>query len=264
MLGTRYRNQARFIKALLDEDIIRPYTLEARNGKKLTLYSSHPIEEFSPYEICTALFPGGYFCNLTAIYHHGLTNQVPNSVYMCQETIQPSNREGIAPLSESRIRTAFIKPHRHTTYVLSFQEHNIVVVDRERKTDHGVVKIRGSGSPCPTGSRVAGLERALIDAVVAPQYNGGVTSLSAYFHAARKRFDLEKLLKVYSKLNFVYSYAQAIGFLLDHVGMKEQANQLRKVYPPRHRFYIDHNAKSAWDYNERWMLYHPKGFSDDH
>ena len=263
MRGTRYRSAPDFINALLDEEVIQGQIIEARNGRTISLYAARPLEELSPYELAVSLFPDGYYCNLTAIYHHGLTNQVPNAVYVCHETIQANNRKQTDILSESRIRDAFIKPPRHTSFVIAFGGHDLVILDRERGSDHGVVEVRRNSSPCPVGSRVAGLERALIDAVVAPHYNGGITSLPAYFRAARSHFKVEEMLKVYSKLRFVYPYAQSIGFFLEHAGMREQADRVRKSYPPRHRFYVDRSAKESWTYNERWMVFYPKGLVDE-
>jgi len=263
MRGTRYHSVPNFINALLDEDVIKEQTLEARNGKRISLYASHPIEEISPYELVSSIFPDGYFCNMTAIYHHVLTNQVPNTVYLCHDTIRAKRGKPTENPSETRVRSAFIRPHRHSNYVISLGEHNVVILDRERGSDHGAVEVAKSRSPCPSGSRVAGLERALIDAVVAPHYNGGITSVPAYFKAAQKRLKVEELLRVYSRLRFVYPYAQSIGFSLEHAGMREQADQVRDVYPPRHRFYVDHSAKESWTYNERWMMFYPKGLVDE-
>lgn len=263
MSVTRYRSLPNFIHALVHENVIQKKIFKARNGKKISLYSSYPLEEYSPYELALSMFPGGYFCNLTAIFHHGLTDQVPNSVYVCHETIRAHMGNPTDISVESRVRSAFIQPHRHTNYVFNVQGHEIVTLDRERDSDYGVVRMQKSHSPCPAGSRVAGLERALVDAVVAPHYNGGITSLPAYFKSAKGKLNVEELLAVYSKLRFVYPYAQSIGFLLEHVGMREQADKVRHVYPPRHRFYLDHNAKESWNYNARWMIYYPKGLSNE-
>ena len=263
MRGTRYQSVPAFIDAMLDEGIVERQTLKARNGETIVLYAAHPLEEISPYELASAMFPRGYFCNLTAIYHHGLTDQVPNAVYICHETIRTRGRKAAGMPPESRVRSAFIRPHRHTDHVINFQKHDVLILDRERGSDFGVVTVRKNASPCPVGSRVASLERTLIDAVVAPHYNGGITSLPAYFKEAQNRLKTEDLLKIYRKLRFVYPYAQSIGFFLERTGMREQAGQVREVYPPRHRFYVDHSAKESWDYSERWMIHYPKGLVDE-
>jgi hypothetical protein len=142
-------------------------------------------------------------------------------------------------------------------------DHHIVIIERTRGTDHGVVTLRRQQSQCPAGTRVATLERALIDAVVSPHYNGGITSLCDYFRAAKGRVKTQKLLEIYRRLEFVYPYAQAIGLFMEHAGMPGHADEIRQVYPPRQRFYVDHGAKSTWGYDERWMISYPKGLVDD-
>jgi hypothetical protein len=147
--------------------------------------------------------------------------------------------------------------------VFDFESHDVVVIDRAKESRHGVVEVRRHGTPCPNGSRVTCVERALIDAVVAPHYNGGVASLCTYFRAARQKIKIEKLLELYSKLDFVYPYAQSIGFFLEKSGMQMQASKVHHKFPPHRQFYVDHNAKSSWVYDDRWMLFYPKGLVDE-
>ena len=205
------------------------------------------------------MFPQGYFCNLSSVYFHSLTDQVPGVVYVCNETISPRERSSMKALPEPAIRAAFIKPHRHTRNIVDGREGAVIILDRERGTDFGVATIRGRHPLYPQGMRITCLERALIDSVVAPQYNGGIASVLAYFQAAKRRVRMERMVEIYRDLHFVYPYAQTIGFLLERAGVLERAAAMRDAYPPRQKFFIDHEAKSTWTYDERWMLYHPRG-----
>jgi hypothetical protein len=265
MKGTRYQYANSFIQALEDEGILRMHTLqpESPNRKAVHVYSSAPLNEIDSYDLAAAMLPGGYFCNFSAIYAHGLTNQVPNTVYWCLETSAPRKGRSKQQVTDARLRSAFVKPSRPTSFVVKQSGHHIVIIERTRGTDHGVVTKRSRQSQCPAGSRIVTLERALIDAVVSPHYNGGITSLCDYFRAAKGRVKTQKLLEIYRRLEFVYPYAQAIGLFMEHAGMPDHADELRRVYPPRQRFYVAHNAKSTWVYDERWMIYYPKGLIDD-
>ena len=265
MKGTRYQYANSFIQALKDEGILRMHTLQPKNPTRKTMhvYSSAQLNEIDSYDLAAAMLPGGYFCNLSAVYYHGLISQVPNTVYWCQETSAPRKGRSKQQVTDARVRSAFIKPRHHTSFVVKQRDHDIVIIERTRGTDHGVVAVRRQQSPCPVGSRVATLERALIDAVVSPHYNGGITSLCEYFGAAKGKLKTQKLLEIYRKLEFVYPYAQAIAFFMDHAGMQDHAEEVRRVYPPRQRFYVDHGAKSTWIYDERWMISYPKGLVDD-
>ncbi len=263
MKGTRYQCADSFISALEDEGIIRMHSLRPNKRQAMHVYSSAPLKEMDRYELAAGMLPRGYFCNLSAIYHHALTNQVPSTVYWCQETAAPKKGRSEQQVTDARMRAAFVKPNKRTSFVLSHNDSDIVIVERTRGTDHGVLPVRSKHSPCPAGSRVATLERALIDAVVSPQYNGGITSLCDYFRMAKKKLKTKRLLEIYRKLEFVYPYAQAIGFFMAHSGMPEQAESIRRVYPPRQRFYVDHGAKTFWVYDEHWMICYPKGLVDD-
>lgn len=263
MKNTRYRSVENFLAAIENAGIIQEHALEVPNGRKIPIYCSLPLSEIDVYELATSVLPNGYFCNLTAIYHHSLTKQVPNSVYWCHEKLVPNKRRSAEKLSEARIRSAFVKPKRYTSFVIQHKAHNILVIAGTRGFDHGVEKVLHKHSPCPTGSRITCLERTLIDAVVSPQYNGGLTSLCDYFRAARQRVDIARMLDIYRKMDFVYPYAQSLGFFLEHCGMQSHAQELRSVYPPRHRFYVDHGAKTTWAYSERWMVFYPKGLVNE-
>ena len=48
---TRYRSVVPLVHALLAEGVVRKQILKARNAKTISLYSSHPLEEFGPYEL---------------------------------------------------------------------------------------------------------------------------------------------------------------------------------------------------------------------
>ncbi len=263
---TRYRSISSFIRYLKNEKIIKPYTLIAKNKKHITLYSSRTINKLTPYELAKAMFPEGYFCNLSSIYHHSLTNQVPNSIYICHETISANRNVYTEPISNNPIRGAFIKPHRYTNYVFDFNQHKIIVIDRVKNSDYGVVEIHSSKAIAPKNSRITCIERALIDAVVSPHYNGGISSVYAFFkntHNAHKKLAITKLIDIYKKLGYIYPYSQSIGFLFDKAGMTKHASAIYAAFPPVSTFFVDHNAKTSWNYDEKWKLYYPVGLIDE-
>ena len=77
------------------------------------------------------------------------------------------------------------------------------------------------------------------------------------------RIDMAKLIKIYRRLDFVYPYSQSIGFLLDRAGMSKHASVIHKKFPPEHSFFVDHDAKTSWIYDEKWKLYYPAGLVDE-
>ena len=260
--ATRYTVVSNFIKNLQEGGILKSYKLNAENKKTVTVYTSSTRDEISPYHMAMAICPEGYFCNLSSIYYHSLTNQIPSSVYICNETITKRQKPKTEDLTNHKIRTAFIKPHRHTNYVFKFNKHEIVVIDREKESRYGVVSAKSSNEIFPANSLVTNLERSLIDAIVSPQYNGGITSVYTYFEAA-KTINMDKFLSIYKKLDFVYPYSQAIGFFFEKLGMNKKASAIYEAFPPEKKFYIDRNAKSSWEYDDKWQLYYPKELIDE-
>ncbi len=262
MVGTPFKDVTKFMRALREDGIIERHRLSARNKRSRILYCSKSLDEIDPYELAIAMFSDGYFCNYSSIYYHALTNQVPKAIYICHETIS-NRRRKVRDITDNELRRAFIKPHRHTNYVFDIGRYSIVVVDRERNSAHGVTRRAATSRLLPKKSRVTCLERALIDAVVTPQYNGGITSVYAHYKAAQRRVNVAKLIILYKQLDFVYPYSQTIGFLLDKAGMAKHAALVYEEFPPKHIFYIDHNAKTSWSYNDKWKLYYPEGLVDE-
>jgi len=261
---TRYTIVPNFIKNLQDSGILNSYKLTAKNKKKITLYTSSVLNDRNPYDIAKAMCPEGYFCNLSSIYYHSLTNQIPSSIYICNETISKRQNSKIENLTNNKIRNAFIRPHRYTNYVFDFNKYEIVIIDREKESRHGVISASSSNELFLPKSLVTGLERSLIDAIVSPQYNGGITSVYTYFEAAKqKNINIDKLLEIYRKLDFVYTYSQTIGFFFEKLGMKKKASVIYNEFPPKQKFYIDRNAKSSWKYDDKWKLYYPKELIDE-
>jgi len=263
--STRYSNVSNFIRKLQSGGILKQHEYSAKNKKAITLYSSlASLDGVSPYDMAMAMFPGGYFCNLSSIFYHSLTNQIPSSIYICNETISSNQKPKTDNLTNNELRNAFIKPHRYTNYVFEFNNYEIIVVDREKNSRHGVLSVTSSNEICPKNSSVTSIERALIDAIVSPQYNGGITSVYSYFKTAKqKNINIDKLIDLYRELNFVYPYYQSIGFFFERLGMKKRASAIYDAFPPKQNFFIDRNAKASWMYDDKWKLYYPKELVDE-
>ncbi len=261
---TRYSVVDNLIRDLRKNGVVNSYKLTAKNSKTVTLYCSRKLDKLNPYEIVQAMFPQGYFCNLSSIYYHSLTNQVPKALYICYEK-KPAKRKKVNTVNNNELRRSFIKPHRHTKHVYTLNDYEIIVVERRaRISGSGVVESHLPSTLLPNTSRVTCIERALIDAVVSPQYNGGIVSVNTYFRNARDMLDMAMLIKIYRRLDFVYPYSQSIGFLLDRAGMPKYASVIYKNFPPERSFFVDHDAKTSWIYDEKWKLYYPAGIVDEY
>jgi len=261
---THFKSANSLLNNIRKKGLLISHTLKAQNGKNITLHCSQSLENLNPYKIAKALFLDSYFCNLTSIYYHSFTNQIPSSIYICHETISAKPKSSYSnKINNTSIRSAFIKPHRCTNYIFKFNQYEIIIVDRLKGSSHGVLDIHTSGSILPKHSRITSVERALIDAVVSPHYNGGIVSVYGYFKRAHQKINLTKLVETYRKLKFIYPYSQSIGFFLEKAGMTKHASAFLEEFPPEYSFFIDHDAKSFWRYDEKWKLYYPPGLINE-
>ena len=261
---TQYSVVANLIRDLWKNGVVNSCDFTAKDGKTVTLYCSRKIDKLNPYAIAQAMFPNEYFCNLSSIYYHSLTNQVPKAIYICYEK-KPAKWKKVNTINNNELRRSLIKPHRHTKHVYTLNDYVIIVVERRaRISDAGVVESHPPSTLLPNASRVTCIERALIDTVVSPQYNGGIVSVYTYFRNARNMLNMAKLVKIYKQLDFVYPYSQSIGFLLDKAGMPKHASVIYKNFPPERSFYVDHDAKTTWIYDEKWKLYYPAGLVNEY
>ena len=158
------------------------------------------------------------------------------------------------------LRSTFIKPHRrHTKHVYPLNGYEVIVVEGTKIPDSGIVDNHPRNTLLPNKSRVTCIERALIDTVQSPQYNGGIVSVYTYFKNARSMLNTTRLIKIYRQMDFFCPFSQSIGFFLDKAGMLKPAAAIYKNFPPEYDFFVDHNAKTSWAYDKKWKLYYPKG-----
>ena len=253
-------SQARFLRRLLEEKIVYEFEFKGQRGDRKRYFSSNP--EVSPYEAACALWPSAYFCNLTAVFYHNLTNQIPSSIYLAKEgkgreKDKPPARKNIALANES-IFQAFIKPPRSTSSQYKLPKGTIILTERADRGETGVVTLSDAHKLLPAGSRVTSLERTLIDVCVNPHYNGGIMSILDYYREAASRIDAEKLIDIYRHLSYLYPYWQAIGFICERAGVEKVPEKLFKAFKVVNEFYLDHNAKTTWAYDEKWKIHYPR------
>jgi len=63
--------------------------------------------------------------------------------------------------------------------------------------------------------RITGLERTLVDAVVRPDYSGGIEEVLKAFTAVKGEISVNKMLAILKKMDYMYPYHQALGFYLE-------------------------------------------------
>lgn len=239
------------------------YLLKTRLFREvdLTSPSRPPMERFawgdpSPFEIAIALRRGSYLSHGTAVFHLGLTDQVPNTIYVNQEqSPKPRPAQTSLPAQEA-IDTAFARPQRETGSVYEWEGTTFVLLAGMNTENLEVRRIDGlAGEQLPC----TGLERTLIDIAVRPSYAGGIFQVLDVYKGARDSLSVRLLVATLRRLDFVYPYGQSIGFLLERCGVPEEKLELiRDDLSFSRDFYVTHAMEDP-AYDSTWSVFYPRG-----
>ena len=159
-------------------------------------------------------------------------------------------------LTQEGIDRAFSNRQRLSTYTFKYGDFGIVLLSGKNTGRLGVKEILGpAGEHLPT----TGIERTLIDIAVRPTYAGGIFQVLEAYRAAKDRVSTNRLIATLKKLDYVYPYHQAIGFLMERAGYGEHRYAMLRQLGLKHDFYLAHGMHQT-DYSIEWRLFYPKGF----
>lgn len=231
-------------KAKLQEIVLKFPGME----KKIYVWGTPSL-----YEIFSAIDRRAYFSHYTAVYYHGLTEQIPNAYYLTVELSE--KRRPSEPLSQENITNAFSKEVRESKNVAKYNGFEVFLLSGKFSKKIGVEEIHKSGE---SSLMVTNLERTLIDIVVRPNYSGGIFEVLNAYRNASEKVSINKLYSILKKLDYIYPYHQAIGFMLQRAGYKSTRFNLLKRFEMAHDFYLLHSMTNP-AYSKEWKLFYPKG-----
>jgi hypothetical protein len=208
-------------------------------------------------EVLMTLKKDSFFSHYTAMRMHGLTEQIPKTIYINHEQrLGPQRGE----LAQERIDAAFRRPARTTSNLVEYGEVRICLINGANTGRLGVVEETVNYDPSgPARVRLTNIERTLIDIVVRPNYSGGVGEVSKAFRMAKDKVSVNRLTAMLQKLGYTYPYHQAIGFYLERAGYRSDALDLLRRFPMEFNFYLA-NAMDEIELVPSWKLFVPKGF----
>lgn len=246
-------NTAAFIKFLLRTGRLTEHKFGFPRSSLAYSWGEVPL-----LQILLTLRPRSFLSHYTAVRVHGLTEQVPKTIYVTHEPAAMHPRRS-SELTQEAIDAAFKKPARISSDVAHYRDLRICMVNGVATGEHGVVDATtrdDSGEAVQV--RVTNLERTMIDITVRPSYAGGAAEVLRAFREAREKLSANRLRATLQKLGHVYPYHQALGFYLERAGYTAAAIELFDELPRPFRFYLAH-AMGESDYIEKWNLYIPKG-----
>lgn len=216
-------------------------------------------------ESLLALVPGSYYSHYTAIRLHGLTEQVPKTLYLSKEKRRGHNVARLPKheaIQQADIDQSFSNPARESSNQVELVEEGMRVMLLDAVDHQGAGIITNTlnlGEKHPLKLRYTSLERTLIDIVIRPSYAGGIFEVAKVFEHALGKLSVNVMQALYKKLNLYYPYHQAIGFYLERAGYRPNLVELFHRMPIERDFYLAH-AMGKTHYNKRWRLHVPEGF----
>lgn len=219
-------------------------------GTAVTRYVWGPVSIFS---LGLSLRAGAYLSHGTAVFLHGLTDQIPKTV--CVNKEQSVKPPPSLPLTQEGLNRAFANSQRASTYVFGWEGNRFVLLSGKNTNRLEVSELAG-----PAGERldVTKLERTLIDITVRPAYAGGVFEVAKAFRAAKDRISINTLVATLKQLGYVYPYHQAIGFYLERAGIDPAKLEKLKQLGLNFDFFLSHKMGPT-AYSPEWRLHFPEG-----
>ncbi|MFN4329264.1 MAG: hypothetical protein ACK4FF_10340 [Limnobacter sp.] len=207
-------------------------------------------------EILQELKPKCYFSHYSALSFHSLTEQTPTTYYLTFERTYNSERS--LPLSQELIDQAFTKPEVTTHKQATINDRAIILVSGRATQMRGIdqLVLNGGVHAPPPLIKVTDLERTLIDAVVRPNYCGGVWEVLNAFERARNRVSINSLCAQLRQYKFQYPYHQAIGFYLERAGYGPKQLDLLRIFPQNFDFYLT-KAMQDVAFDKNWRIFYP-------
>jgi hypothetical protein len=239
-------NVNRFIEKLLISEIIthNDFIFEPHFTKK----ERYIITNATIFQVAISLVKKSYLSHFSAVYLHGLTNQIPKTIYISSEQSKKNNVD--REIEQNAIDVAFSRAQRKSSTTTIYNGYTFLLHNSMYSNRTGVYSLDGLS--------ITNIERTLIDVTVRPGYAGGVDSVLDIYRRAIDRISINKLIATLEKLNFIYPYHQAIGFYLEKAGYN-----LKKLEPlfqieMKFDFHLTYEIIEK-EYSSRWRLYYPKG-----
>jgi len=189
---TRSTTTSRFIDFLLARTRLKMVKLKFPSRKEVR----YILGDVSPYALALSIRPRSYLTHYSAMHIHGLTEQIPKTVYVNAE--QPQKRVPNASLTQERIDAAFRHPPRKSKNRAVLPGVTVCLLAGMHTGQLGVIQAK-----IPTGETVSvtNIERTLIDIVVRPFYAGGIYEVLEAYRRARGSLSINKLVATLKKLD---------------------------------------------------------------
>ncbi len=251
----RHTTARTFVAFLQKEGVLQEQTFRSeRYSRTITRYSHG---QPSTYEFAQSLNSRGYLSHASASALHGLTlDSKATDLYL---NIEQSEKHGISAgeLTQQGIDQAFSRRQRQSNLVYELGALKVTMVNGKNTDRLGVQTIVGLKSE---PIRATSLERTLIDIAVRPSYAGGISRVLTAYNAAQSLVQTTSILNMLRRLDYVYPYHQAIGFLMERAGYSDDQLAPFKALITNLTFYLSHGIIDP-RFDPQWKIVFPASLS---
>jgi hypothetical protein len=249
-----------FIRFMTEKTDLKPFDFPFPK-RKLVGYTWGDVPLL---ETLLGLEEGAYYSHYTAMRIHGLTEQIPKTIYCTKEKSGNSalGRVRAEPYDQAAIDAAFSGKPRASSNEIELPGEQVRIVMLEGAYQGGLGVTEGEvnwGGERNLKLRYTNLERTLIDIVVRPFYAGGVFEVAKAFENAKRVVSVNAMVAMLKRMFLAYPYHQALGYYLEKCGYKSTQVELLRTLPMHRDFYLGHGLGKT-SYSSRWRLYVPEGF----
>lgn len=227
--------------------------LNDKTNKQREIYSWKTQEDFT---VISGLKTESFFSYYSALYLHGLTQQIPKTFYLNAEHSSNSYGHSDEPdITQEAIDRVFANEQRKSSISYSLNEKKIIITNGKRTEKLGVINNYNDQQHF----HYTDIERTLIDCAVRPVYAGGVFEVLEAFKLGMEQLNVVKMAAYLDKIDYIYPYHQVIGFYLENAGYDKDSLKLfdrEKEF----NFYLTYNIRDK-TFSDRWKLFYPKGFN---
>lgn len=229
-----------FYSKLLEDGLIS-YTVTFRDIQKIR-YTLN--KEFNIYDFAYSLENKSFFPMFTSLNIQGLSNYRNNFVFISRERKERNNFISRS-LTQDAIDKAFTRNPRRTKAHDVINGYNLVLLESNNTEGIGIINYNGY--------RVSSINRAFIEIISNIHYFISPNNVINEFKIIKNKLDIDEILKIIEKFDFVYPYYQLAGYYLEEIGFTK--NELFKFYSKKSDliFYTVKN-KEKYEFNEYWNI----------